>query len=329
MRKKAKKIHVCLFISALLASGLVYASSCENQIPAYNGNASAITSSESYSSSYPAWQAFDGAHSSMWISQVWQTPAWIGYEFDYPKTINSYTIDYANGSITTRAPKDFRLEGSNNQGWVILDVRSNETNWAGSEKRTYSVSNPGSYKKYRLYVTDDNDDRSGIVVISIGELSLESCSCNFSSEQVPVLSGNSASVGTSGVYSSSYPAWKAFDSSLASMWISEVWETPAWVSYQWSTPRLINQYSIHYSNGSITTRAPKDWKLQGWNGSSWVTVDTRYNQTNWSGSETRSYTVASPGSYIKYQLLISDDNDSRSGIVVISMGNLSLRGCER
>jgi hypothetical protein len=31
---------------------------------------------------------------------------------------------------------------------------------------------------------------------------------------------------------------------------------------------------------------------------------------------------------LKYRLLVADDNDTRIGVVVISLGNLSLKGCE-
>jgi hypothetical protein len=86
------------------------------------------------------------------------------------------------------------------------------------------------------------------------------------SNQVPTLSGSSPAVSSSGEYSTSYPAWKAFDSSTSSMWISETFETPAWIAYDFASFRKIQRYSITYSNGSITSRAPKDFQLQGWNG---------------------------------------------------------------
>ncbi len=152
----------------------------------------------------------------------------------------------------------------------------------------------------------------------------------FCIDFVPTMTSNTTPQGVvtrSGVISSSYEAYKAFDSSLSSMWISEVWETPAWIAYDLGFGRFVNQYSIKYSNGSITTRAPKAWQLQGSNGGSWITVDSRSNQTGWGGSETRTFQVTSPGTYTKYRLYITEDNDSRSGIVVISIGDLKLESC--
>lgn len=316
--------------SIFFNSSLAAAQTCSNLVPELTGDSLAVSSSGEISASFPAWQAFDGVSSTMWISDTFETPAWIAYEFDYPTFVDSYSINYANGGITTRAPKEFELQGSSDgDEWVTLDTETNQTDWGGSETRTFAVDSPGAYTQYRLLVTDDNDSREGVVVISIGEFSLENCGCNFSSEQVPVLTGDSSAVSASGSFNRNTPAWLAFDDSLSTQWLSAVFETPASIGYEWTEPRFIDQYSIRYSNGSILSRAPKDWKLQGWDGRQWITVDTRSEQTDWSGSETRHYTVQSPGSYSEYRLFIDDDNDIRDGIVVISLGNLSLRGCEK
>jgi hypothetical protein len=308
---------------------IVANSTCVDQVPVLSANVPAVSTSGDFSSQYLGWNAFDSSLTSMWISQTYVSPAWIAYQFTSAKTITSYSINYVNGQITTRAPKVFQLQASNDGStWVAVDIRTNEINWSGNELRTYVVSSPGSYSRYRLHVTDDNDDRTGVVVVSMGDLTLTACTgCDFLAEQVPVLTGNSAAVTASGVYDSTYPAWQVFDNNYQTMWISAVGQTPAWIAYQFSSPRLIEQYSLLYSNGKIRTRAPKDWKLEGWNGVNWITIDSRSNQINWLGTETRHYNVANPGSYIKYRLLVSDDNDSRVGVVVISLGGLSFRGC--
>lgn len=149
-------------------------------------------------------------------------------------------------------------------------------------------------------------------------------------DQVPTLTYNTSAVSTSGIYSSSYQGWKAFDSDLSGyygMWISQVWETPAWIAYDFGVNTRIDRYQIRNTNGTLTSRAPKDFKLQGWNGGSWVTVDTRTNQTGWVSGSPRTYIVASPSYYSKYRLRVTDDNDSRSGVVVISIHDLQLQKC--
>ncbi|MCY1023357.1 SBBP repeat-containing protein [Pyxidicoccus sp. MSG2] len=151
---------------------------CENMVPVMTGASTPsglVSRSGVFSTSYEAWQAFDGTN-SMWLSLENQTPAWIGYQwFNGAKTIQRYAITYTNGSITTRSPKQWTFEGWNGSAWVVLDTRTNQVNWAGFERREYAVPSPGAYTRYRLNVTDDNDTRSGIVVVSIGKLELLNC----------------------------------------------------------------------------------------------------------------------------------------------------------
>jgi WD40 repeat protein len=160
----------------------------------------------------------------------------------------------------------------------------------------------------------------------------DQCSDGSPASQVPVMTsatGPGDAVKRSGAYGSDYEAWQAFDGSKDSMWISEVWQAPAWIAYEWGDgPRTITRYSITFVNGgSLTSRAPRDWTLQGWNGNSWVVVDTRTAQSDWAGAETRTYDVASPGSHSQYRLHVTEDNDSRAAVVVVSVGRLDLMGC--
>ncbi|XXF79298.1 hypothetical protein P2318_05970 [Myxococcaceae bacterium GXIMD 01537] len=153
------------------------------------------------------------------------------------------------------------------------------------------------------------------------------------SSQVPVMTSAtlpSGVVTSSGIFGPAYDAWLAFDSvdSPSSMWISPVGQLPAWIGYEWTDgPRRIIRYAIRFVNGSLTSRAPRAWTLQGWNGTQWVVVDTRTNEVGWGGSERREYTLTSSATYSKFRLNVTEDNDSRTGIEVISMGRLELLGC--
>jgi hypothetical protein len=294
-----------------------------------------VTTSGEFSSQYRAFQAFDASPSSMWISETFETPALIGYQFaDGPRTITRYAIRFVNGQLTSRAPRDWTFEGFDGANWVVLDSRVGETGWAGVETRSYDVASPGSYSQYRLSITDDNDERSGVVVVSMGDLQLFACGCGGAGGQVPVMTSAAAPSGlvtTSGEFSSQYQAFQAFDASPSSMWISETFETPALIGYQFGDgPHTITNYAIRFVNGQLTSRAPRDWTFEGFDGASWVALDSRVGETGWGGVETRSYDVASPGAYGAYQLRITDDNDARSGVVVVSMGHLQLNGpnCE-
>lgn len=127
-------------------------------------------------------------------------------------------------------------------------------------------------------------------------------------------------------------AWHAFDRNTSTQWISALDQTPAWIGYQWGDgPRKVKSYSILFINGSLTTRAPRDWTFEGWDGANWIVLDTQTNQINWAGFEKRTFTIPSPGVFSMYRLDATEDNDPRpeAPIVVISIGELDLVGCPR
>ncbi|WP_437305410.1 hypothetical protein [Sorangium sp. So ce388] len=150
------------------------------------------------------------------------------------------------------------------------------------------------------------------------------------SSLVPAMTGPttpSGAVFRSGAYGSTYEAWKAFDADVSSMWISETFVTPAVIGYEWPGGiQTVRRYALSFANGSLTSRAPRDWTLEGFNGASWVVVDRRSNETGWAGTDRREYTVQSPGAYSRYRLSFTDDNDTRSGVVVISLSGIEFFG---
>ncbi|QSQ17678.1 hypothetical protein [Myxococcus landrumensis] len=165
------------------------------------------------------------------------------------------------------------------------------------------------------------------------DLATQTQSVTCATSQVPVMTSSTSPGGIvtrSGAFNSSYEAWLAFDAvdSPSSMWISTVGQLPAWIGYEWTDgPRQITRYAIRYANGTLTSRAPKAWTLQAWNGSQWVVVDTRTNEVNWGGAERRVYALATPATFSRFRLNVTEDNDPRAGIEVISMGRLELLGC--
>ncbi len=184
-RKMGLSVGVVCIVFQLSGAAASWGQSCSNLVPTMTSDSEPqgqVSSSGIFNSSYPAWKAFDSSDTSMWISVAFETPAWMAYDFISEEVVNRYSIRYANGNITTRAPKDWTFQGRSGDDWVTLDMRQNQVDWAGDETRSYSVSSPGSYQEYRLHVTDDNDDRRGVVVISMGRLSLEFCSSEIFSD---------------------------------------------------------------------------------------------------------------------------------------------------
>jgi hypothetical protein len=165
------------------------------------------------------------------------------------------------------------------------------------------------------------------------EPAMEGCTsaCTYGglAQLVPVLTGPESGGGNvlcSSVFSEEYPCWRAFDDG-SSQWISAVFSGPASVGYAWHDgPRTVVRYAILFANGSLTSRAPLDFTLEGFDGASWVVVDRRAGERSWLGFERREYAVASPRRFAAYRLQIADDNDERAGLVVASIARLELVG---
>lgn len=138
-------------------------------------------------------------------------------------------------------------------------------------------------------------------------------------------SSSTGTVTAKSTYSSSYPAWRAFDDSY-SFWISGVFDSPTWISYAFTRTVTVSGYRFFFKNGSLTSRAPKQFDLQVKEGSTWKTVDSRCCEINWSGSEERTFQLHSGVSGTEFRFMFYDDNDSRSGVVVISLARIQFLG---
>lgn len=130
-------------------------------------------------------------------------------------------------------------------------------------------------------------------------------SINYISK-VPVLKADSSQITHSSVYSATYDAWKAFDGLYgeANRWLPMAY--PEWLAYDFQVSTKLLGYSVNGYTGGTT--APKSFTLQGWNGISWIIIDTRLNEINWASQETRFYTIQNPGSYTQYKIEITADN---------------------
>lgn len=85
--------------------------------------------------------------------------------------------------------------------------------------------------------------------------------------------------------------------------------------------RVVDGYYIRaYAGSSGPNRAPTSFKLQGRNGSGWVTLDSQSGETGWSGGETRFFNFENSTAYQEYRLRMESSGDS----VAIIVGELGL-----
>ena len=113
-----------------------------------------------YSAPYDAWKAFnqiddnDGYCSQNGSAGV----GFLGYEFTHDIPIFKYTLRSMNSSAVLHTmPKDWTFEGSfNGDKWFVLDTQKNQTWTATNTDKDYYITNPKSYKMYRLNWTANN-----------------------------------------------------------------------------------------------------------------------------------------------------------------------------
>ena len=134
-----------------------------------------------------------GSSLSYWGRDVTSGNSWVGFELNQSNTITSYRIwplagkrvgSEVGGTFFREqtAPRDWTIQGSNdNSNWTIIDTQTDETfptvgltdseaqsafgndvllgaeGAASQYSNLYSIANPGSYKYYKINVTDSNN----------------------------------------------------------------------------------------------------------------------------------------------------------------------------
>lgn len=86
--------------------------------------------------------------------------------------------------------------------------------------------------------------------------------------------------------------------------------TTFWAQLTFPTAKVINTYSITSGN-DLPDRDPKNWKLMGSNnGSTFVQVDIRSNETFASRNQTKKYSFSNTNAYKYFRLQITGNNGS-------------------
>jgi len=141
-----------------------------------NNAPSGLASASTESGVNLAWKAMnrtnvDAADCWMPTVQPITTPQWLEYDFGAgnAQTITSYSITtragFGDGSGSCNSPKDFKLQGSNNDTeWVDLDTQTAQfVTLISNQTVVYPFTNTTAYRYYRFYETDSNGDGNGYV----------------------------------------------------------------------------------------------------------------------------------------------------------------------
>ena len=114
----------------------------------------------------------------------------------------------------------------------------------------------------------------------------------------------------------SQDAWKAFDHLNGAIAVNAWFAAPGttgWVGYQFPTAHVANRYAVTTANNGTTPRAPNTWTFKGSdNGTTWVTLDTQTNITDWATSSNvrKVFDFANSTAYAYYRLDITASNDA-------------------
>lgn len=101
-------------------------------------------------------------------SSVGATNQYIGWKFDTAQIVNYYEIwtrNVGNQYDYLQAPKEWKLQGSNDDGitWIDLDAQD-FTFTASGQKWASAVNNTTAYKWYRIYVITAQDTSNDTVI---------------------------------------------------------------------------------------------------------------------------------------------------------------------
>jgi len=131
-------------------------------------------------------------------------------------------------------------------------------------------------------------------------------------------------------YLGTFLGFKAFDGSASAAWVANT-TTTSWISLDIGSgnSRLLTGYRIQAEPNPFMARTPKTFTIEGSNNNStWTTLDSPANQTGWTASESRSFTIASPGStyyrYFRVNITANDGDGTYTSIAEMNWyGNVS------
>lgn len=134
----------------------------------------------------------------------------------------------------------------------------------------------------------------------------------YTNNIIPTMTSNTAPSGeasASSINGSSWDAWRGFDGTTTA-WMSNA--AVAWIAYDFKEPKKIGKYTI--SGDSTTSRNPKKWTFEGWDGSSWVILDQQELDYILGVSDVE-FMVDTPGFYTKYRINILLNNGATNSAI--------------
>lgn len=118
------------------------------------------SASSEFSASFAPWKVFD-VTGGYWIG-TGSGVDWVKLDLGggIRATMSSYTITVNSVPEPLRAPRNWTMEGSNdNSAWTVVDTQTNQIAWLLGETRTYTLGSTSSpFRYYRINITANNGD---------------------------------------------------------------------------------------------------------------------------------------------------------------------------
>lgn len=179
-----------------------------------------------------------------------------------------------------QAPVTWTLDYSDDDStWTTLYRIGREADWNGNE-RTFSASSyPDVSGQNQYFWRLRSTAVDGGACVGLAELRM----------YVHPLGANECTGGTphsSTMIEASGPDFEAFDSSTdpASYWAGMT--TAEWIGYRFASAKAISTIAI-VARSSFQNQSPKDFVIEYWNGSAYVTAMTLTGITGWTTGQTR------------------------------------------
>ncbi len=286
---------------------------------------------------FEAYRAFDNSNGTAWLTNNGVTTATLTIEFPYAKQADSYGIVVSD---TTRAPKDWTLDGSQNgSDWDNLDTQAGITTWGVLVEKTFSIASPDAYKYYRLVISAN----TGGNYVGLIELNLYgadpipangTCIENFQvishtmeqAGQVYEFQVNEAIPPSSSVENFTEDlytgvtiaastfgggaAGNAFDNNDATFWRTDVAVGTGWLRVGDWTAGITKILAYGITQQTDHTEAPTAWTFEGSPDTvAWDVLDTQSGIT-WSGggTEEQKFTLDATARYLYYRINVTAVN---------------------
>ena len=267
-----------------------------------------LTRSSAAHPTYGAAGAFDGRKNvdGRWLA-VKADHMFVTYRFNTATKVTTIKLYNPNANNeTTRPPKAWTFEGSNDgDNWTVLDTRTGQT-WSSGQVRSYSFQNDDAYVYYKFDCTELNGATDYLMLWEIEFW-------DVAPGEVPVdLTSPSGTVTTTTAGDWVKPAKNAFDNGTAHNNDDRSIHsgtTVDWI-YTFDSPTKVNAYSL-YSPGTAAynydKRMPKTWTFEAKNAedATWTVLDTQSSETGWSALESRYYEFVNNTAYDSYRFAVT------------------------